>query len=179
MKANVLRQLAPDREHWMERRQRVLEHHPDLAAGDGAPASSVQPQQILASERRAPLDDGTRREQAEQREHGHRLAATALARDPEHLRRLDLVVDAVHDRREPGGRRQPHAKALDLEQRAHRVWSPPQAVCGSNRSRRLSPRKLKASTAVKMASPGNVPIHHHWKYCAPSATIEPHSACGG
>ena len=29
---------------------------------------------------------------------------------------------------------------------------------------------------MKIASPGKVPIHHHWKYCAPSATIEPHSA---
>ncbi len=24
-----------------------------------------------------------------------------------------------------------------------------------------------------------MPIHHHWKYCVPSATIEPHSAVGG
>ena len=32
---------------------------------------------------------------------------------------------------------------------------------------------------MKIARPGNVPIHHHWKYCVPSATIEPHSACGG
>jgi len=32
---------------------------------------------------------------------------------------------------------------------------------------------------VKIARPGKVPIHHHWKYWAPSATIEPHSACGG
>src|SRR5205823_8511194 len=68
---------------------------------------------------------------------------------------------------------------LDLEQCAHSRLPPPHDVCGSKRSRKLSPRKLKASTAVKIASPGNVPIHHHWKYCAPSATIEPHSARGG
>src|SRR5881396_3494372 len=53
------------------------------------------------------------------------------------------------------------------------------AVRGSSTSRRLSPRKLNASTTVKMARPGNVPIHHHWKYCVPSATIDPHSAVGG
>ena len=50
---------------------------------------------------------------------------------------------------------------------------------GSSTSRRLSPRKLNASTTVKIARPGNVPIHHHWKYCVPSATIDPHSAVGG
>ena len=36
--------------------------------------------------------------------------------------------------------------------------------------------KLNASTAVKIASPGNVPIHQNWKYWVPVATIEPHSA---
>ena len=46
-------------------------------------------------------------------------------------------------------------------------------------SRRLSPRKLKARTAVKIARPGKVPIHQYWKYCVPVATIEPHSGSGG
>src|SRR5581483_11719786 len=65
------------------------------------------------------------------------------------------------------------AQVVDLEQ-AHRC-----SVRGSKKSRRLSPMKLNASTIVKIARPGNVPIHHHWKYCVPSATIEPHSAWGG
>jgi len=32
---------------------------------------------------------------------------------------------------------------------------------------------------VKIASPGNVPIHQYWKYCVPTETIEPHSGSGG
>src|SRR5262249_31664446 len=83
---------------------------------------------------------------------------------------------AAHDRdgRALGGQRD--AEPLDLEDAhssgCHAVW-------GSKTSRRLSPRKLNASTAVKMARPGNVPIHQNWKYCVPAATIEPHSGCGG
>src|SRR5207253_3098539 len=89
-------------------------------------------------------------------------------------------VDAVDDRHEPGRGRQPHPQPFHFQQRAHTCESSArQEVCGSKTSRRLSPRKLNASTAVKNARPGNVPIHHHWKYWAPSATIDPHSACGG
>src|SRR4029079_6957971 len=112
-------------------------------------------------------------------QHRHRLAAAALAGHAEDLRLLDLVVDAVDDGRQPRGRRKLDAEPFDFEQCAHSAWPPPQEVRGSNRSRRLSPRKLMPRSAVKMARRGKVPIHHHWKYCAPSATIEPHSASGG
>ena len=53
------------------------------------------------------------------------------------------------------------------------------AVRGSSMSRSASPRKLNASTTVKMASPGNRPIHQLLKFWTPSETIEPHSAVGG
>src|SRR5262245_52149923 len=119
------------------------------------------------------------RKQTQQRQHRHRLAAAALARDAENLRLLQVIVDAVDESCESRGRRQLHAQLLHLEHRAHSPLPPPHDVCGSRTSRRLSPRKLKASTAEKMARPGKVPIHHHWKYCAPSATIEPHSGSGG
>jgi hypothetical protein len=38
---------------------------------------------------------------------------------------------------------------------------------------------LNAITALKIARPGNVPIHQYWKYCVPTATIDPHSGSGG
>src|SRR5207244_10710973 len=98
-------------------------------------------------------------------------------RPGEDRRRRHAVGDAVHDGREPAGRRKPDPQSLHLEQ-AHSS-SERHAVRGSKTSRRLSPRKLNASTTVKIASPGNVPIHHHWKDCVPVATIEPHSARGG
>ena len=53
------------------------------------------------------------------------------------------------------------------------------AVRGSSMSRSASPMKLKASTTVKMASPGNRPIHQMLKFWTPSDTIDPHSAVGG
>src|SRR6202020_2123710 len=109
----------------------------------------------------------------------HRLAAAALAGDAEDLARLDAVVDTVDDRDGSLRCREADAKPFDLEQAQGCVSWERQAVCGSKTSRRLSPRKLKASTTVKIARPGNVPIHQYWKYCVPSATIEPHSAFGG
>ena len=72
------------------------------------------------------------------------------------------------------------AQLLDVEKRHATPWcllrDTPR---GSSRSRRLSPRKLNAITAVKIARPGKVPIHQYWKYCVPTETIEPHSGSGG
>ena len=50
---------------------------------------------------------------------------------------------------------------------------------GSRASRRLSPRKLKAITTVRIARPGNIAIHQRSNVRAPSATIAPHSGEGG
>src|SRR4029077_19394908 len=105
-------------------------------------------------------------------------APAPLPRHAEGLCGLDVVVDAVDDGHEAPRRRESDSQPLDLQQNGQRS-SPPHEVWGEKKSRRLSPRKLNASTAVKIASPGKVPIHHHWKYCAPSATIEPHSGWGG
>src|SRR4029077_15250833 len=176
--AHVLGQLLPDGEHRMKGRHRVLEDHPDVASRDSAQIAALQAQQILSSERRASLDDRAGWQQAEQCEHRHRLAAAALTRHAEDLCGLDVVVDAVDDGREAPRRRESDSQALDLQQSGQRS-SPPHEVWGSKKSRRLSPRKLNASTTVKIASPGKVPIHHHWKYWVPSATIDPHSAVGG
>lgn len=46
-------------------------------------------------------------------------------------------------------------------------------------SRSPSPMKLNASTAVKIARPGNVAIHQFWKYWVPTEIIDPHSGAGG
>src|SRR4051794_13373523 len=176
--AHVLGELLADREHRMQRGVGILKDHRDVAPRDALQAAARHPDQFVAAEPRRPLHAGAVRQQAEQREHRNRLAAAALPGDAEYLGRLHVVVDAVDDGHVAGRRRQPHAQPLNRE-RAHCVSSTRRAVRGSKASRRLSPRKLNASTTVKIASPGNVPIHHHWKYCVPSATIDPHSAFGG
>jgi hypothetical protein len=48
--AHVLGQLPADREHGMQRRERVLEDHRELAAGDGAQLLPRQPQQVAPAE---------------------------------------------------------------------------------------------------------------------------------
>ena len=136
-------------------------------------------EQVAAVEADAPLDGGAVGQHAEQGEHRHRLPAAALAGDAEHLALLDAVVDPVDDGDQPARRRAAAPAARRPRAGSFARGLPGKPVRGSNTSRRLSPRKLKASTTVKIASPGNVPIHHHWKYCVPSATIDPHSACGG
>src|SRR4029078_13366449 len=92
------------------------------------------------------------------------------AGDAEDLALLDLVVDSIHDRDRAALALDPHGQLVDLQQ-AHSP-SPParHEDCGWSTSRRLSPRKLKARTTEKIASPGNVPIHQNWKYCVPSTT---------
>ena len=136
--------------------------------------------------RSAPVEDGAaldrraRRQQPHQREHRHRLPAAALAR---RCRRPRPARRGSRSRRRPSrGRRRSAAGRGGPRPRAAALTSAPvdsRAVRGSKTSRRLSPMKLNASTAVKIASPGNVPIHQNWKYWVPVATIEPHSASGG
>ena len=115
----MLGQLPSDREHRMQRGHRVLEDHPDVAPRDRAQVASTQPEEILSAEDRTPLDDRAGRQQTEQREHRHRLAAATLTGDTEDLARFDLVVDAVDDRRETTRRRQLDTEPFDLEQSGH------------------------------------------------------------
>src|SRR4029077_16819594 len=53
--------------------------------------------------------------------------------------------------------------------------------CGSTRSRKPSPSRLKQNTAIISAPPGKKAIHHspEMMLVAPSATMIPHSGVGG
>ena len=123
---------------------------------------------------RAPPTTAPGRQQAEQREHRHRLAAAALAGDrrrPRPARRGSRSPSTTVAG--PAGVGSRTRRPSTSSSGAHSRSATRRAVRGSKTSRRLSPRKLNASTAVKIASPGNVPIHHHWKYCAPSRPSSP------
>ena len=109
MPPHVFGELTADREHGVERRQRILEDHRQLATGDFAQVAARHPQQVVLSEADAPLHDGAVRQKPEQGQHRDRLAAAALACDAEHLAVLDGIVDAVDDRHEPACRRQTNA----------------------------------------------------------------------
>ncbi len=104
---------------------RILEDHRQLAARDRPQPPARHADQLPPVEAGAAGDGGAVREQAEQREHRHRLPAAALAGDAEHLARLDAVVDPVDDGGQPGRRLQPDAQLLDGEQAHSRALPGP------------------------------------------------------
>jgi hypothetical protein len=108
VQSHVLGQLLAHREHRVQRRERILEDHRDVAPRDALEATSRDRDQIVVAEARRPLDRGAFRQQAEQREHRDGLAAAALPGDAEDLGRPHLVVDAVDHRHLAGRCRQPH-----------------------------------------------------------------------
>jgi hypothetical protein len=77
--------LLADREHRVKGRHRVLEHHPDPAPADVAQGPAAECEEVEPAETSAPGCGRAGREQPDQREHRHRLAAAALARDAEGL----------------------------------------------------------------------------------------------
>ncbi len=101
-------------------------------------ARGPEPQQVLSAEARlARRPTRAGREQPEQREHRHRLAAAALAGDPE-----DLALARRGSRRrrrrsiEPVARRQPDTEPLDLEQSGSlRLVTRLTTPCAGRRSR--------------------------------------------
>ena len=176
---DVLGELPADRQHRMERRHRILEDHREVAPRDFAQLAGAACGAGRA--RRSGRSPPRRRRRAAARA---ARASTSSCRCRSRPRRRTPRPARRCSRR----RRRPSRARRGVGSRTRRPSTSSRltalscerhAVRGSNTSRRLSPRKLNASTTVKIARPGNVPIHHHWKYCVPSATIDPHSAVGG
>ena len=92
----------------------------DLAAPHLAQLAAAQADQLAPPEAGAAGHDRGVRLQPEQAQHGHRLAAAALARDAEDLSLVDGEVDAVDDRDRPGRAGHPDPQPLHPEQLRHR-----------------------------------------------------------
>ena len=152
---HVLGQLLADREHRVQRGERVLEDHRELSPADVAQRARPQREQVAAVVASRRPTSPRRRAAAAGARAPRSSCRCRLAGDAEHLALLDRVVDVVDDRDGAAfvGRRT--LRLLDLEQRGHSV-SPPRDHddCGSSASRSESPRKLNASTTVKIARPG-------------------------
>src|SRR5439155_24455438 len=113
-----LDELVPDREGAVEARQRLLEDHRDLLAAHVPPAAPGELHEILPLEEDlASLDHHGRRDEPEDREDGERLAAPALADDPEHLPTLDREGDVLDRRDGAAGAADRRRQVADLEQR--------------------------------------------------------------
>src|SRR5207245_9674121 len=111
--------LAPDRQHWVQARHRVLEDHRDLLAADAPKLLVGQLQEIPAFESRRPGGDAARaRKDPEQGERGDALAAARLAEDAQRLALGDLERAAVDRVDRPARGPELDPQALDLETRA-------------------------------------------------------------
>src|SRR5438128_7993114 len=152
MAAQALGNLLADRQHRVERGHRLLEDEANLLGPDVIKFAARERHQIAALEQDLALDDAARRHR-DQLEDRHRRDGLAAAGFPDNAERLALVerdVDAV-DRLQHaivGGK--VGLQALDLEQRRHQITR-----LASSASRMPSPMKLMATTATKIAPPGN------------------------
>ena len=111
--------LAPDRQHRVERRHRLLEDHRDLVAADVPDLVLVHLEEVFALEEDLAADDLARRvrDQPQDRERADALAAAALADEAERLARLDVVGDAVDGLDDALFREEVRPQVLDLQER--------------------------------------------------------------
>src|SRR4029453_13097622 len=91
------------------------------------------------------------RNQPENRQRGHALAAAGLADDRQRLAGAHLEGDIVHRPPDPIVREKMSLQPLDAKERIAGHDGVPLTRRGSSASRRPSPRKLKAITVRKMA----------------------------
>src|SRR6185503_5611037 len=144
-------------------------------------------QDVDAAKKRTAARDAARRhrDQAHDALHGHGLAAARLADDRERLARGDAEARAAHGLHDAAVRRELDGEVRDLEHglpgayRRLRAHSRPRKRT-SSASRKPSPSKLNASTAVLIRSAGNSSSCG----CAsivlmPSLLMLPHDGVGG
>ena len=165
VRPDVLGHLDVDPEQWVKRGGRVLGDQGHLLAPDLAQLAAPEPEKLSPFEADAPRSPRTEGQKAEQGQGREGLARAALPRDPEDLPLADGEGDAVDGPADPVRRTQGHGEVPDLEHGARARGTAVgahlriiRAVRGSSMSRSASPTKLKASTTVRMASPGNRPI---------------------
>ncbi len=114
-----LAELAPDGEHRVQARHRVLEDHRDLPAPDVPHLLVGELDQVAIAEERAAGGHATRPGQdPHQRQRGHALAAAGLADDPERLARGDVERDPVDGVDRPARGPELHTEVLDRQESA-------------------------------------------------------------
>src|SRR5262249_15582370 len=96
-----LADLAPDRQHGIQRRHWILENHGDVIAADTAHLLVVELQQVAPVEQHLTAHDAPwrRRDEAHEGERAHALAAATLAHEAERLalsQNVGDTVDRVH-----------------------------------------------------------------------------------
>ncbi len=146
----------------VERGLRVLEDHRDLVAAQLLKLGIAESDELAPAERhRAPDDLAAPREQAEDRQPEHRLAAPRLADQSEGLADVDREIDV------PNGL---HGRSRQLDVRGQVLDLEGTSIIGRHRYRRLSrtsrasrspsPMRLKAITTATRQNPTGYTSHH-------------------
>src|SRR5215831_15896604 len=183
VKLERLDDLLADRVDRAERGHRLLRDQRDLGAADRAQLGALRgeagevdgrPRALLKEDLTA--DDAPGRlDDLQDGLHGHALAASALADDPDHLARLHVEAHAVDRPHEPLVQEEVHPEVPDSKDR-RRHW-----LYGSAASRRPSPTRLKARTERITTAPGTRSQGASatvWMFCA-SWSNTPQLIAGG
>ncbi len=157
-----LHHLVADPHQRIERRHRLLKHHGDAAAAQVAPAVLVEPEQIVALEDDlAGFGRDTVGQQAHQRMRAHRFAGTGFADHADDLAGHQIERNAIDRVRPFAARRQRDLQVPDRDGWDLRHLSVHSCASrGLSASLRPSPIRLRPSTEIRMAMPGNTVIHH-------------------
>src|SRR5207253_260841 len=160
--------LTADREHRVERSQRLLEDHGNVVAAHAAHLRFVEREQVRALERHLAGNDLTRwiGNEPHDRERRRALAAAGFADDRQRLARAQperYVVDGLEGALAYGEHR---GKPYDVEHirgpgrpRSRHLRLHQWRSLGSSRSRSASPSKLVPNTTRLMATPGKITSH--------------------
>ena len=149
--AQHLGDLQADRDHGVERRERVLEHHRQVAAAALAHLRLGQRQQIRAVHpHRSGDPHPARRQQPHDRQRRHGLAAAGLPDEADHLTGSDVEAHAV-DGDVSGSRRRVKATCRSRTSSSASLHRRP---LGSRASRSDSPRSVKPSATTMIAAAG-------------------------
>ena len=147
--------LLADGHDRVQRIFRVLHHHADAPAAQGAQRALRGGEQVDPVEGEAlgrHLAGG--RGEAENGAARLRLAGARLAHDAEPLA-AELEGHAAHRFHDAGAQVEADAQVFDVEKRLRHL-----AAFGSRTSRRPSPSRLKPRLTTKMARPGMAATHH-------------------
>jgi hypothetical protein len=150
--ADRLRELEADAQQGVQRRHRLLEHHPRALPAQVPQLFAVQLEHVPPGQLDRPRHRSRRGQQPQHGERGRALARAGFADHRHDLARLDRQRQPVDGRvTVPIG----HPQVADVEYRlAHR------RPFTANASRSPSPRKLIAHTTSTIAMPGGRISHH-------------------
>ena len=186
MHLQAFHDLEADGEAGVEAGHGFLEHHGHVLAGQLAALPLGQGAQVppvelhLVGDHAAIVGD-----QAHDGQRGHALAGAGLADDAEDFALVHRQVDPIDRAELAGSGRKLDGKVADIKQRHDSPSSSIGSISyrfslGSSASRSPSPSRLKASTVIRIARPGNVTTHHaRLTNSRADASMVPHSGVGG